>query len=211
MNIICNSTISAHHRSTDETQEECGPSFLAMLENIKKNNEEENKNATQPSSKEEHKYQDVEQGADMLLLMRKSNIGSPTCIVPTSRFCKEVTPPHNSTNKDVVPPKKKKHTTKKAKSPKARVKKHCQFRIKGDFYVKGNKVITEKDKLCFTGANKSISFANVRCNACMKYFCHPGSAKRHDRNCFDKHTKQWGNERCENATFTLLSKMSRKE
>lgn len=186
MNIICNSTISAHHGSADETEKECRPSFLEMLEK-----HEKNRNAAQEQSSK-HELQDVEQGADMLLLMKRSIIDSPICIVATSSFCKEVTSPPNN-NKDVLPPtKKKKRTVKKAK-------KKCEFRIMGDFYVKGNKVITEKDKRCLNAKGTGVNQGNVRCNVCMKCFCHS------DRNCFEQHKKQWENKKCEDATFTFIS------
>ena len=199
MNIIFESTLSAHHGSADdETEKECRPSFLEMLEKHEKNTK--NDAAQKPSSN--HEFQVVEEGAVMLLLLKKSIIDSPTCIIATPNSCKEVTSPHNGSNKqDVVPPKKKKRTIKKAKlGARVRIKKKCELRIKGDFYVKGNKVITEKDKLCLNSKGTGVNQGNVRCNVCMKCFCHLEC-----RNCFEKHRKQWENKKCENATFTFIS------
>ena len=197
MNIVFESTLSAHHGSADETEKECRPSFLEMLEK-----HEKNKNDAQEEPSSKHEVQVVEEGAVMLLSLKKSIIDSPTCIIATPT-CKEVTAPHkNGSNKqDVVPSKKKKRTIKKAKlGARVRIKKKCEFRIKGDFYVKGNKVITEKDKLCLNSKGTGMNQGNVRCNVCMKCFCHVEC-----RNCFEKHRKQWENKKCENATFTIIS------
>lgn len=203
MNLIPSNSISAHDHSSTDGIEESHTSFLAMLEKTK--NKEEIKCCTVTASSKQNKCKDIEQGADMLLLMKKS----PSSLKrnTTLSLCQEVKDPQKQNNNKessmmiVQPAKKKKRTTTK-----------CQFRIKGEFYVKGNKVITEKDKLCRSNAKTSpLNCANVRCDTCFKRFCHPGIRNTHNRNCFEKHMKQWENEKCENATFTIISRSGAKE
>ena len=132
------------------------------------------------------------ESAHILVLMKKSD----EALIPKKQF------------KKIMPTKKKKTkktiTTKK-KKPGRRT---CMLRKQGEVGYENGIFKVEKDIRCISSTDKKgrpvINRASVRCDICYKFFCFP---KKHDRNCFEKHKHQEKNEKCKNATYTLISDM----